>query len=375
MKIFIIPATYNEKGNIEKLIDIIENEVFPNIKNHDMQILVADDNSPDGTGEIVKELMKKYKNLDLNSGEKKGLGAAYIRAMSYAIEEKGADMVISIDADLQFDPHMIPIFIEKMEKGFDIVTGTRYTEGGSMPENWPFKRKLFSVCGNLFVRFITGRFYLHDWTGGFRAYKKDVFLKEREKLRPYSGYTFQVAALYKATLDKYKIGEVPTHFYDRKLGNSKIAPLEYIVNLLRYVITERIRELLSGSFGKFLVVGGLGFVINLSLYWFLAKHANFNLVIANTIGAEIAIFSNYNLNNLWTFSHHRITHPVKYLIRMALFFITSNIGVFIWQNGTIFVGDHLFGRSLYLIYWLFGTGLLLIWNFTIYSRFIWKSAK
>lgn len=375
MKIFIIPATYNEKGNIEKLIEIIETEVFPKIKNHDMHILVADDNSPDGTGEIVKQLMKKYKNLDLNSGEKKGLGAAYIRAMSYAIEEKGADIVISIDADLQFDPHMIPVFIEKMEKGFDIVTGTRYTEGGSIPENWPLKRKLFSICGNLVVRVITGRFYLHDWTGGFRAYKKDVFLKERKKLRPYSGYTFQVAALYKAIMDGYKIGEVPTHFYDRKLGNSKIAPLEYIINLMKYVITERIKEMLLGSFGKFLVVGGLGFAINAVMLRVLVENAGWNPSLANLAGAAFAIFSNYNLNNLWTFKHARVTSPISYILKMAQFYMTSSFGVVFIQTGTIYIGDHLFGRDLYFIYFLIGTFFLLIWNFTIYNRFIWRSTK
>src|SRR4051812_6832979 len=117
MKIFIVPATYNEKGNIEKLISILEEEVFPTIKHHDMHILVADDNSPDGTADSVRELMKKYKNLDVNVGEKKGLGAAYIRAMSYAIEKQKADVVVSIDGDMQFDPHELVLYIKKLDEG------------------------------------------------------------------------------------------------------------------------------------------------------------------------------------------------------------------------------------------------------------------
>jgi dolichol-phosphate mannosyltransferase len=84
---------------------------------------------------------------------------------------------------------------------------------------------------------------LHDWTTGFRAIKKEVFLQEQEKIRLFQGYTFIVAFLYKAILDGYKAGEVPIHFMSRKLGNSKIAPLEYIINLLKYVISERIHEL------------------------------------------------------------------------------------------------------------------------------------
>jgi dolichol-phosphate mannosyltransferase len=375
MKIFVIPATYNEKDNIGKFIEVLEEEVFPQIKKHEMHILVADDNSPDGTGDIVKKLTQKYKNLGLNQSERKGLGAAYIRAMGEAIEKLGADVVVSIDADFQFDPHDLVKFIEKIDAGFDMVIQTRYSGGGSIPENWPPQRKMFSIVANLFVRTVFMKFDVHDWTGGFRAIKKEVFLKVRPKMMGRDGYIFQIAFLHEAVRGGYKIGEVPLHFSDRKSGSSKIAPLDYIFDVLTFVIFTRIRELLGGSFGKFLVVGGLGFVINLSIYWFLAHKTNINLVIANTIGAEIAIFSNYNLNNLWTFKHKRITSPLKYLRGMALFFITSNIGVWIWQNGSIFLGDHAFGRQYYLLYWLFGTGLLLIWNFTIYSRFIWKTDK
>ena len=175
MKIVVITATYNEKGNIERLIDIIETEVFPRIKNHEMHLLVADDNSPDGTGDVVIKLMKKWKNLSINSGEKKGQGAAYLRAINFAIKNLNADVVFEIDADLSHDPREIPNFLKKMEEGYDIVTGTRYSQGGSMPKNWPIHRKAFSVIGNLLVKIITGRFYIYDWTGGFRAIKKEVF--------------------------------------------------------------------------------------------------------------------------------------------------------------------------------------------------------
>src|SRR5487761_910640 len=101
MNIFIVPATYNEKENIGKLITVLEEEVFPKIKNHTMHILVLDDNSPDGTAEEVKKYMRKYKNLGINEGPKKGLGAAYLRGMTYAIETLHADVLVEIDADLQ----------------------------------------------------------------------------------------------------------------------------------------------------------------------------------------------------------------------------------------------------------------------------------
>lgn len=372
MKVVVIPATYNEKGNIERLITILEEEVFPKIKNHQMSILVADDNSPDGTGDEVRKLMKKWNNLFLNQGERKGLGAAYVRAMTYAIEKMEADIVCEIDADLSHDPREIPNFIKKIDSGSDIVVGTRYSSGGSLPKNWPFIRKVFSVSANIIVRIVTGRIGIHDWTGGFRTLRKEVFLKEKQKIISYQGYTFQVAFLFNAVMDGYRVGEVPIHFVDRTLGRSKIAPMEYIINLLTYVITARIRELIFGKFGKFLVVGGFGFVINAVTLRILVEYSNWDPSYANLVGAALAIFSNYNFNNLWTFRHKRIKSFGLYFWKMLHFYMTSSFGVIFIQTGTIFVLSRILGKENYFIYFLIGTFFLLIWNFTIYNRFIWK---
>lgn len=373
MKIFVVTAAYNEKDNVEEMITILEEEVFPKIKDHSMYLLIADDKSPDGTGDIVRKLMKKYSNLDINEGPKRGLGAAYVRSMSYAIIEKGADLVISIDCDLQHDPRSVPLFIKKIEEGYDVVSGTRYSNGGSMPVKWPIHRKFFSVFGNLLLRTITGRFYLHDWTGGYRAIKSEVFLKEKEKTKEFTGYTFQAAFLYKALLDGYKAGEVPIHFRTRRAGDSKIAPLQYILNVLRYVISERIREVATGRFGKFIVVGGFGFIINAIILRILVGQFGWIPYQANLVGAVVAIFSNYNLNNLWTFRHHKADSFSKYLYKMLQFYLTSAFGVIVIQTGTIFVGTHyITHHGDYFPYFLIGTAMLLVWNFSVYSRFIWK---
>lgn len=372
-KVYIVPAAYNERENIEEFITILEQDVFPTLKAYDMQILIADDNSPDGTGEVVKKLMEKYPNLGLNQGEKKGLGAAYVRAMGYAIEKGGADIVISIDSDLQHDPRSIPAFLKKMEEGYDVVTGTRYSNGGSMPAKWPIQRKLFSVTANLLMRTITGRFNLHDWTGGYRAIKKEVFEKEKGKIKAYTGYTFQVAFLYKTLLDGFRVGEVPIHFKVRRVGDSKIAPIEYIINVMKYVITERIKEVMTGPFGKFIVVGGVGFVINAIMLRILVDGFHWIPYLANLVGAVFAIFSNYNLNNLWTFRHHRATSFGKYIRKMLQFYLTSAFGVIFIQTGAIFIGVHFITSTKdYFIYFLIGTCFLLMWNFFIYSRVIWK---
>jgi len=372
MKIVIIPATYNEKGNIERLITILEEKVFPTIKNHDMYILVADDNSPDGTDLEVKKLMGKWKNIGISSGVRNGLGAAYIRGMTYAVEKLNADVVFEIDADLQHDPYKIPQFIKKIEEGCDMVVGNRYSDGGSIPENWPLVRKIFSIVANIFVRAVFTKFSIHDWTGGYRALKKEVFLKEKPKLNNYRGYIFQISFLHKAVRDGFKIGEVPFHFGDRTMGDSKIAPLGYIVDVFKYVVISRIKELVFGKFGKFLVVGGLGFVINAVLYEILVKNTRLSLAVSNVIAAQFAIFSNFNLNNMWTFKAQRANSIFSYFKKMIGFFATSNIGVVLIQSGTIQLGDMMYGEKYYRIYFLIGTFFLLIWNFTMYNKIIWR---
>jgi dolichol-phosphate mannosyltransferase len=374
MKVVVIIPTYNEKGNIERLVEILESDIFPQIKNHDMNILVADDKSPDGTADEVTKLMKKYKNLDLNVGEKHGLGAAYVRAMTYAIEKMGADVMFEMDADLSHDPKKIPEFLKKIDEGYDFVIGTRYSQGGSIPSNWGLSRKMFSVLGNLVVRFILLKFSIHDWTGGFRAIKKEVFLKEKSELNAFRGYTFQVSFLNKVVRDGYKVAEVPIHFTDRTLGRSKIAPKEYIIDLLKYVITTSIREKIFGSFGKFLVVGGTGFLIQLIVYRSIINSSNLPLGLSNLLSAQLAIFSNYNLNNLWTFRKEKSKNIFSYFGKMLIFFLTSNIGVFFIQSGIVQLGEVLFGRQFPLpyVYFVFGTGILLIYNFTMYRFVIWR---
>lgn len=374
MKVVIIIPTYNEKGNIDRLVEILENDIFPKIKNHDMNILVADDNSPDGTADEVRKLMKKYNNLDLNSGEKHGLGAAYVRAMTYAIEKMNAEVMFEMDADLSHDPEKIPDFLKKIDEGYDFVIGTRYSQGGSIPSNWGLSRKMFSVVGNLVVRIILLKFSIHDWTGGFRAMRKEVFLKEKSELTAFRGYTFQVSFLNKVVRDGFKVAEVPIHFTDRTLGRSKIAPREYIIDLLKYVITASIKEKIFGSFGKFLVVGGTGFIIQLIVYRFIINTTTFPLGLSNLLSAQLAIFSNYNFNNLWTFKKEKSKNIFSYFGKMVIFFATSNTGVFFIQSGLIQLGEILFGRQFPLpyVYFVFGTGVLLIYNFTMYRFVIWR---
>ena len=387
MKVVIIIPTYNEKGNIERIIPITE-EVFKRIKNYEMAILVADDNSPDGTTEKVIELAKKYGNIELSSGPRYGLGAAYVRGMTYAIEKMGADIVFEMDADLQHDPEKIPEFLAKMEEGYSMVIGTRYSEGGSIPAAWPIPRKIFSIFGNLLIRTIMMRFWLHDWTGGFRALRKEVFLKEKDELTEFKGYTFQVSFLHKVIRDGFKIGEVPFHFGERNIGDSKIAPMSYIANLLRYVIIARIIEL--KRIIKFLIVGGTGFLVQVLTQEIFAR-AIFTSLETESIrdglsagfGAEAAILSNFMFNNFWTFKDtKKIKENSTFFVRLIKFNLASFMSIAI-QSLSVYVFVNLLGENLHIFDFTIKTRLAVLiptiiflvvpLNYLIYNRIIWKT--
>ncbi len=371
MKAVIILPTYNEKGNIERIIHILEDEIFPTIKNHSMYILVADDNSPDGTAEEVKKLMKKYKNLELDIGEKRGLGAAYVRAMTYAVKNLNADIIFEMDADLSHDPKKVPEFLKKIDEGYDFVIGTRYSAGGSIPSNWGLSRKIQSIAGNLIVRTILMRLWIHDWTGGFRAIKKDVFLREKSELTVFRGYTFQVSFLHKAVRDGFKIAEVPIHFTDRTLGRSKIVPREYIVDLLKYVIIARFWELVHSPFSKYAITGFIGYIITavtLEILFRKGLHPS----IAGAIGAELSIIWNFTVNNFWTFSNYKITNPFKVLLKFPQFNLVS-LGSLVIISTVIGIGTHFFGVHTRQIFLIIAVGVFVIpYSYSMYNIFIWK---
>jgi len=369
MKIVVISPTYNEKENIEKMIPILENDVFPKVKNHQMLLLIPDDNSPDGTGDVVRKFTKKWNNIYLLEGTKKGLGAAYIRGMEYAMNELQADVVIEFDADFQHDPHDIPRLIEAMDMGADYVIGSRYVPGGSIPKEWGLDRKILSKFGSLFTRIVWLNFGIHDMTSGFKL-TKTSFLKNIDLQHLLSkDFAYKLNILHEVIKLGASVKEVPIVFYERKEGMSKISRKDQLDSL--YVVIM-LRILDSKKFIKFLMVGGVGFSINLIIYNALATNTTLPLWVANTAGAELAIFSNYQFNNFWTFKQNRAKSVPEYIIKMLSFFMTSNIGVFIFQNGFIQLGESFYGREYHLLYFLVGTAILLVWNFTIYNKIIWK---
>lgn len=368
MNVVVILPTFNERENITTVLDGLHS-YGKEIKKFSLSYLVVDDNSPDGTGSVVEEYRKTHPDTFLISGKKEGLGRALLRGMTYAVGTLHADYIMQMDADMSHDPKYFPRFIEKFTEGKDFVVGSRYIKGGSIPENWGIHRKLFSVIGNAVVRFGLGLPRVHDWTGGFRAYDRKYFEMAKNEMEDYSGYVFQIAFLHKAVKRGASIAEVPIHFTDRRFGHSKIAPMEYIKNVLSYVFTHRIYEIRHGPLGKMIVVGGIGFIIN-TILLIVLERAGVHPAIGSAVGAECAIISNFVLNNNWTFKHRSITGNA--LVSKFIQFNGTSLGALGIQSGTVWLGTILFGKPWYFIFYMLGVGLGLIWNFTMYSKVIWR---
>lgn len=371
MKVVIIIPTYNEKENIDLLIDELE-EIFPKVpQGFEMNILVVDDSSPDGTADIVKKKMRTYSNVHLLiNPEKKGLGAAYIKGMRYAMDKLGADLVFEFDADGSHRPKYIPGMLKEIKKGADVVVGSRYIPGGSIPQDWGVHRKLVSYLGNLVARLILLTFQYHDMTSGFRVTKTEFLKKiDLENLlsKQYAYKIHLYFALHKAGA---KIVEYPIDFIDRTKGKSKF-PKNNVLDSLRVVFTLRFQE--SEKFIKVCLVGGIGAVIQFSIFNFL--RLKISPEYANAVAVEIAVISNFILNNIWTFREEKIHFSqLKKLISKFFQFNLVSLGSILIQFLVVKIGVSFFGRSFLWENILVAIGILLglIWNYTMYTRLIWK---
>jgi len=213
MKILAISPTYNEKKNISELINRISKLPL------EVDLLIVDDNSPDGTADIVKDIMIQNKNTHILEREKKlGLGTAYCEGFQWALD-RGYDLIVQIDADLSHNPDDILRLVE-MSKSSDLVIGSRYI-GGVNVINWPMHRLLLSYFANLYAKFII-RFPIKDSTGGFKCLHRKVLESIDLKTINSQGYSFQIEMNFLAWVKGFKIQEIPIVFTDRTVGESKM---------------------------------------------------------------------------------------------------------------------------------------------------------
>lgn len=232
MKTTIVLPTYNEKENIEDFLKALLEEINL-INDFDINILVVDDYSPDGTADIVKKVIENNPKVNLLLNNTRGLGKAYIAGFRYAIENFSPDILIEMDSDFSHDVKKVKELLVKISEGFDFAIGSRYVKGGSIPSDWALIRKLNSKYGNIFARIIAGLYSIKDCTSGFRAIKTDILKQiDLDKLNA-NGYSFQMNILFECTQKGAKVAEIPIDFIDRTKGKSKLGLydiLEFMVN-------------------------------------------------------------------------------------------------------------------------------------------------
>ncbi len=213
-KVIIITPTYNEKDNLETFAKKIVS-LDPNF-----HLLIIDDNSPDGTGQIADYLASNFSQVKVIHREKKlGLGTAYIEGFNYALKNN-YDLIFEIDGDLSHDPVDIPRFIEEVKNGADLVIGSRYKTGISVV-NWPLGRLIISLIANKFATFLAG-LPLTDTTSGFKCFRRQVLEKINLSTIKSNGYAFQIETNFYVHKQGFKIKEIPIIFVERSEGKSKM---------------------------------------------------------------------------------------------------------------------------------------------------------
>ena len=211
---YIIIPTYNEAENIEALVDrILE-------LNHDFHIVIVDDNSPDGTGNIADLLSEKYDSVHvLHRPRKQGLGRAYIAGFKIALA-RGADVIFEMDSDFSHDPKYLKDFLSAIETA-DLVIGSRYLNGVRV-EGWRFRRLILSKLANIYVSYIMVK-PVWDFTAGFRCYRRNVLEKLNLDQVKSDGYAFQIEMTYLTFKHGFRVREIPILFKERVQGYSKIS--------------------------------------------------------------------------------------------------------------------------------------------------------
>jgi len=219
-KPLVVIPTYNEAENIERLIAEVMSAATGG------RVLIVDDNSPDGTSDVVRRIAQENPNVLLETRPRKlGLGTAYVHGFKRALSMPDVDCVFGMDADFSHSPQYLPDFLNALDKN-DLVVGSRYLEGISVV-NWPIRRLFISFAANNYARFVTGM-PIRDCTSGFCCYKREVLERINLDAVRARGYSFLVEMKYRAYKLGFRIGEVPIIFFERRSGQTKMSKFDVL---------------------------------------------------------------------------------------------------------------------------------------------------
>lgn len=372
MKITVIIPTYNEEENIKILIPLLL-EKFKLFKDYSFYILFVDGNSRDKTVKVIKENMLLHKNIHLIEEESKsGLGGAYIKGFNYAMAKIHSDYVVEMDADLQHDPEDFPKLIEKIKENYDLVIGSRYIKGGSIPNEWAFHRKAISYFGSLFTRVVLRILKVKDFSSGFKLTKVKGVLDQIDFSKIKSkGFAYKFDMLIRIYDMKVRICEVPIHFGLRDRGTSKMEKSNFRDSLR--VVTEFAVER-NKNFIKFLIVGFGGLFVDATIFTTLSFYLQpyYSAIVAGFI----AMLFTFLLNNYFSFKDRKKDDFLSLLKFFIVYSLSSSVPIFT-RGYIIFFFVYEFGDTIFIRYLGYFIGILLglIWNFTVYSKIIWRKNK
>jgi dolichol-phosphate mannosyltransferase len=349
----LIVPTYNESENIVILVE----RVHKSLADVNYELIVVDDNSPDGTAELAKSLSAKYPVKVIVRTNERGLASAVVAGFRQA---KG-DMVGVIDADLQHPPEFVPALVKAVREGADIAIASRYTKGGGI-EGWTLKRKIISLGAKIPANFLlSAARRIRDPLSGFFLFRKQVI--EGTELNP-TGYKILLEVLVKGK--STRVVEVPYTFKERERGKSNLTAKEQI-NYLKHL--SRLAWYDGGikRFLKFCVVGASGFGVNLGLLAFFVEVVNMHKVWAQVPSYQISILTNFLFNEFWTFRDRRSPGLKSFLTRGIKFYLVSEVGWGI-NLGVYYLALNIAG-IYYLVSQIIAIAVATMWNF--FSNVLW----
>lgn len=344
MRLVVNIPTYNEEGNIEEIIKKVLAQ-SKNLQGIDLHVLVSDSHSPDETPAIVKNLSRVNSRIHYLDVKERGIGVGLVKGHRFAVDKLKADILAQMDGDLSHNPATLPIMLAQIEKGFDLVNGSRSMPGGKNLLGW--HRRLFSSGMSLYCRLAWGTFHLTEYANSYRMFTKKLFQSLDFSKLPWKSktYIFQPAFLYGALTIGAKIKEVPITFEDRKRGYSKVQIASYILDVVRFGIKVRLEK--SKTLFKFLTVGASSYLLNAVILGLLYRGSIYSftvlknpllsfipsagpkfafleidrLFLASIISIELSIIYNFIFHENWTFKDR--SHKGLFVGRLLKFNLTS----------------------------------------------------
>ena len=297
---FVVP-TFNEAPNVAPLL----RRLTGLYRDPDAVFLIVDDESPDGTADLVRELAAADGRIRLLEGPRRGLGRAYVRGMLHALESLRARTIVQMDADFSHDPADAARLLARLADGADVAIGSRYVAGGSLDPRWHVGRRLLSRWGNRFARWIADIRGVRDCTSGFKAIRADALRTAGVEDIRARGHTFQVMLLHRLLHTGARVVEEPIHFRDRERGRTKLG----LASILEFFYTVWWLRLTSHRvLFKYGLTGVAGALVNLGSFQLLLE-LGLHKFLASPIAIELSIVSNFLMNNYWTFADRIMVGP------------------------------------------------------------------